>query len=349
LVSASWVTTRPHTVPPLPLYAQPIYEAVNPLYPDQLANPHQIYEGLNAVRWRSEGAPFNGGLQQPVSVPNPQGAIQFQAIGLAEIHGAGEGSVDLRMRMGIDPTGGNSPDSPSVVWSAANAPTAFTRFAVSAPAAVDTVTLFLRATLNTPGVRVTVVWDAAQAQNAGLDNGGFEGPFVAQSTLTVPEGWSAYYEDSGNSPLSGRDVYTVYAAWSGDGGSSWSAATPVVANRDISGGTTGAMRPDVYPVITTATEPASVAFFYVYEAGDPPAGTSFLRFGRPTVTTCELGSTACGDPPGRPLMPRNVVRPGYRLLVAPDPFHQERAMLIWDALQTDYASKDVYATYVALR
>ena len=259
------------------------------------------------------------------------------------------GAADLSLRVGIDPTAGSNPDSPDVVWSAPATPSSFTRFDVSAPAAGATATLFLHATLNTSDAPVTVVWDAAGAQNADLNNGSFEGSFTTQSTLIVPESWSAYYEDSGNSPISGRDVYTVHAAWSSDGGGSWSAATEVATNREVSGGTTGAIRPAVFPRISTATNPASVTFFYIYEAGDPPAGTSFLRFGRPTMTVCELGTSECSEPPGTPLMPRNVVRPSRQLLLAPDPFHQERAMLIWDSLQADYESKDVYATYVTVR
>jgi len=344
-VYASWVTRRPNTAPPLPLYTQPIYEAVNPFYPNQIGNPDQIYHGLNAARWRSWGEPFNAGLQQTVNVPDPAGTIAFEVYGLAQMNGA----ADLTLRAGIDPTGGNNPDSPDVVWSAPATPSSFTRFSVSAPAVGGTATLFLHATLNTSDVPVTVVWDAAGAQNADLNNSSFEGPFSTQSTLTVPESWSAYYEDSGNSPISGRDVYTVQAAWSSDGGSSWSAATEVAANREVSGGTTGALGTSVFPVITTATEPPFVAFFYIYEAGDPPAGTRFLRFGRPTMIVCELGTSACDDPPGTPLLPRNVVRPSRQLLMASDPFHQERAMLIWDALQADYESKDVYATYVTVR
>ena len=103
------------------------------------------------------------------------------------------------------------------------------------------------------------------------------------------------------------------------------------------------------PVITTATQPPSVGLYNVYETGDPPAGTSFLRFGRPAMTVCELGTDECSDPPGAPLLARDIVRPSYRLFVAADPFDQERSLLIWDALQMDYTNKDVYATYVAVR
>jgi hypothetical protein len=251
--------------------------------------------------------------------------------------------------VGIDPTGGSSPTGASVAWSAPLTPAGFTRFTMSIPAAGERATLFLHATLDSEDIPATVVWDAVEAQNAVVENGSFEGPFVRQSTLTVPEGWVAYFEDGGNSPITGRDAYSVYGAWSRDGGASWSGAVPVAANRDATGSTTGAIGPDVYPVITTTTDPASVAFFYVYESGDPPAGTSFLRYGRPAMTTCALGTTDCSQPPGMPLLPRDVVRPSRRLLMAPDPFHQERSLLIWDALQADYESKDVYATYVAVR
>lgn len=344
-VYASWVTKRANTARPLPLYAQPIFEAVNPFYPDEIGNPHQIAQGLNAARWRSEAAPFQAGLRQTVHVPDPAGAIQLEAYGLAEMAGA----ADLTLRVGIDPTAGNSPDGGSVVWSAPQTPTSFSRFSVSAPAAGGTATLFLHATLDSNDTPATVVWDAVQTQNAAVENGSFEGPFVRQSTLTVPEGWAAYYEDGGNSPISGRDAYTVYGAWSRDGGASWSASLPVAANGDTTGSTTGAIGAEVYPVITTATEPPTVAFFYVYESGDPPAGTAFLRYGRPVMTTCTLGTTDCSTPPGTPLLARDAVRPSRRLLMAADPFHQERSLLIWDALQPDFASKDVYATYVAVR
>ncbi|MCA9946752.1 MAG: hypothetical protein KC449_24895, partial [Anaerolineales bacterium] len=64
---------------------------------------------------------------------------------------------------------------------------------------------------------------------------------------------------------------------------------------------------------------------------------------------CELGTTNCTDTPGLPLLPRNVVRPSTRLLAASDPFNADRAILVWDSLQTDIVSKDVYATYIVLR
>lgn len=344
-VYASWVTKRPFPDPPLSFYAQPLYEAVNPLFPNQIANPHHIYQGLNAVRWRSEDAPFDAGLRQTISIPDPSGAVTVAAWGLAEAtHGP-----DLSLRLGIDPTGGNNPDSPTMTWSAAAAPADFTQLSVTVPAQGGAATVFLRGTLNTATGSGTAVWDAITVQNGALTNGDFEGPFVLQDSLTVPEGWTAWYQDSGYAPTNGRDVYTVYAAWSDNGGSAWTGPEAVTANRDLSGGVTGAIRPDVTPLISLATEPPSVSFFYIYETGDPPPDTTFLRFGRPYQTQCELGTANCTDTPGSPLLPRNVVRPSIRLLAAADPFSPDRAVLLWDSLQTDTVNKDVYATYVVLR
>ncbi len=344
-VYASWVTKRPFPELPLPLYAQPIYEAANPLYPDQIANPDHIYEGLNAVRWRSENTPFDAGLMQSISVPDPNSTITFEAWGLAET----AVDADMSLQLGIDPTGDDNPDSPDVVWSDAAAPTSFTQFNVSVPAQGSTATIFLRGTLNTADVPGMAVWDSAVIQNGILVNGDFEGPFVLQDSITVPEGWTAWYQDSGNTSTGGHDVYTVYAAWADNGGSAWTGPEAVTVGRDLSGGTTGAIRPDVMPIISMATEPPSVSFFYIYETGDPPPDTAFLRFGRPYLTMCDLGTADCTDTPGAPLLPRNVVRPSYRLLVARDPFNPDRAILTWDSLQTDVTNKDVYTTYVVLR
>ena len=349
-VVASWVTFRDNTAPPVPRYAQPVYEAANPLYPTQIANPHHIYHSLNAVRWHSAGvppeaAPFSAGLKQTVSVPDPAGTVHFEAYGLLDAPAGATASL----RLGIDPTGGDNPESPDVAWTAPAAPGSFNRLSLDVPAAGNTATLFLHGTVDTEETPTTVVWDAATAGNADLANGSFEGAFVAQSTLTVPENWSAYYRDASNEPITGRDTYTAYAAWSADGGSTWSAPVVVTANRDQTGATTGALGPDVFPLVATDVQTPTVSFFYVYESGDPPPGTDFLRFGRPVMTTCALGTDDCTDPPGTPLLPRPVVRPSLALRLAPDPFHPARALMVWDALQTDYARHDIYATTVVAR
>ncbi len=344
-VYAAWVTERPNTALPPPPYAQPFFEAVNPLFPDQIANPDQIYHGLNAARLRTFDTPFSAGLRQTVIVPNPGGEISLSAWGLAETFGG----ADLTLRVGIDPAGGDNPNGESVVWSGPVNPAAFTEISVSASAAGSTATLFLHAELNTSDIPVTVVWDEVTIENGILINGDFEGPFLKDSSMSVPIWWLPYYRDRVNDPVAGRDVYTVHAAWSGDGGSAWVGPETVTANRSASGGITGAIRPDVAPIVSMATDPPSAGFFYIYETGDPPPGTTFLRFGRPYATMCTLGTTDCTDAPGLPVLPRNVVRPSYRLLLVRDPFNPDRAMLAWDSLQADIVKRDVYAGYLVLR
>ncbi|MCP4416059.1 MAG: hypothetical protein GY805_05530, partial [Chloroflexi bacterium] len=160
-VYATWVTKRPFPDPPIPLYAQPLYEAVNPLFPNQIANPSHIYEGLNAVCWRTENTPFDAGLMQIIPVTNSNDPITFTAWGLAET----TVDSDLTLRIGIDPSGGDNPDNPTVVWSDTAAPADFTQFSVTVPAQGSRATLFLRGTLNTADVPGTAVWDTATIQN----------------------------------------------------------------------------------------------------------------------------------------------------------------------------------------
>ncbi|MCC6604587.1 MAG: hypothetical protein IT327_15365 [Anaerolineae bacterium] len=342
---ASWVSERSSTIPASPPYQQPTFSAVNPLAPDQLANPHQIYHGVNAVRWSSEDTPFDAGLRQTIAITDTTDTIIVTAQGLAET----AVPTEMSLQLGLDPIGGSNPDSPDVIWSAPDAPVSFTQFSVSAPAQGNTATVFLRGTFNGSNVAGTAVWDAVTIQNGSGTNLDFESSFVTQDSLTVPEGWTAWYQDSGSGPTNGHDAYTVYAAWSDDGGSNWAGPVAVTANNDATGSTTGAIRSNVTPIIAAATEPPSVSFFYVYAAGDPPSDTTFLRFGRPYQTQCELGTTNCTDTPGIPLLEHSAVRPSYHLLAAPDPFNSNRAALVWDSLQTDTINKDVFATYAVLR
>lgn len=344
-VYAAWVGKRPNANPPAPTYSQPLYEAVNPLFPDQVANPNQIFAGLNAVRWGSQATPFAAGLMQTVSIPDPAGWLSLSAQGLAETAGA----ADFTLRLGLDPTGGVDPAGPNVIWSTGSQPINFSPFTLAAPATGGSATVFLEATQNTADSPATAIWDAVEMQNGDLLNGSFEGPFVSQSTMTVPESWTAYYRDSGNAPAAGRDVYTVYAAWSSDGGSTWSAPAVITENRDTSGSITGAIRPAVYPLISMATDPPSASFVFIYETGDPPPYTGFLRFGRPYLVRCELATTDCTDSPGESLLPRLVIRPAFSLSLFPDPFNSDRAVMAWDSLQEDMVNKDVHLSTLVMR
>jgi hypothetical protein len=348
-VTAAWTTRQPAPEPPPPAYAAPVIEAANPLYPDALGNPQDIYQGLQAVRVRTEETPFAAGLRQTTAVTDPVGLLQLRAYARAE---TSDGAA-LSMRIGLDPTGGTDPGGASVLWSAVEGAGPFRELAVDAPAAGPTATVFLDAALDggsdAAGVAAVIAWDAVTLGNSALANGDFEGPFIPQSNFSVPAGWTAYYADAGTAPPPARDRYRVYAAWSSDGGLTWSAPAVVAENKDATGAVTGAIRPDVYPFVSIETAPPAAAYFYVYEAGDPPPGTGLLRFGRPHFVQCTLGTADCEPQEGERLLPASTARPGYGLLLTADPFSPTRGLLAWDALQTDYAGRDVYATYLVLR
>lgn len=341
---AAWVTVEPAGQPTNPPYNQPIYAAANPLYPHAIANPQYLYSGLNATTWGTRQTPFQAGLYQTFTVANPGQPVTVSAHGLADA----AATADFTLRLGLDPTGGTNAAASTVLWSDAETPTSFQPFSLTTPTSSPQVTVFLSAELNTPDVPATAIWDAAASDNGSLTNGDFEGAFVPQSTLTTPDGWTAYYEDSHNLP-GGRDLYTVYAVWSADGGDSWSTPARISENRESSGSVTGALQNTVYPLLALTTEPASVTFTYIYEAGDPALGSQQRRFGRPFTTQCELGTNTCTDSPGTPLLSRGVVRPASHLLVVHDLVASNRAVMVWGSLQLDYRTCDILATYLALR
>ncbi len=340
----SWVERAPG-VPANEIDAlMPAYEVVNPLAPEQLANPDQIYAGLNATRWHSDDNPYDAGLKQTVAV-NGSVTIAAQAKALAD------DGANLQLRLGLDPTGGSDPDSDSVIWSESIInPADFTQLTVSATAN-GAVTVFLRATQDTTGVTAVAIWDDVQISGGGgILNPGFEEGFETQGTFdNIPSGWTPFFDDfyaSGiDSAAVQRDLYTIYAAWSADRGVTWSEKTAIITNEDPAAGITGAIGPSVFPAINTDTDPDTVTFFYVYESGDPPANTGFLRYGRPYAVQCDIGGDSCSD--GQPLFSRNAVQPTIRLQVAQSP-GDSAVTLVWDALQADYENKDIYAALVSL-
>lgn len=349
-MAASWVERFEDTTPPEIDTLIPIYEIVNPLYPDQLANPDQIYDGLNATRWHGNIDPYDAGLQQTISVDSSSLTIQAQVKVIADTN------ANPQMQIGIDPNGGTDPSSPDVIWSAPLAgPSDFMPISVSANIPGGTATLFLRTSQDVPGAAAVAIWDAVTVitGEADIQNPSFEGAFHTQGVVeNIPDGWAAFYNDTYTSDIDSgatiRDTYRVYGAWSEDRGVTWSEKQEITENTDLAAGTIGALRPMAYPAITTRTEPDSIAFFYIYESGDPPANTSFLRYGRPYVTRCEAGTTNCTDTPGEPIFPRDLVRPTINLAAVQDHTSHDQVVLVWDALQADYESKDIHMTILSL-
>ena len=295
--------------------------------------------------------PFDAALMQSIPVSDTQAALTATAYGLVEtavVHpGYGRGYLSASRHR---PAGRRRPHSPEVIWSAPAAPHIFEPLTLTVQPQGETATLFLRGTLNTPQVLGTAVWDQRDTWKTGSCKMAALKPL---SSTRTPSPFPKVGQPGSRTaaPACPQDgmFTTVYAAWSADGGGNWTGPAPVTGNHDASVGTTGAIGATTVPLITPQTETPSVSFVTIYESGDPPPGTTFLRFGRPVLTLCDLGSTNCTDSPGAPLLPRQVVRPSSNLRIARDPFNDGRALLAWNSLQTDLHHKDVYATYLVLR
>lgn len=345
-LAAAWVSHIPAPPPP-PVPVPPTYTAVNPLAPFAVVHPERVYDPFNAARLYTGDAVFDGGLYQSVYVA-PGTAVAFSAYGRAwsSDEGAPLTSVNpanLRLQIGLDPAGGTNPDGAGVLWSSeANPLNQYAPFTVSGTAVSNRVTLFLRARPDAIRAHNEAIWDGAELSGGALVNGRMD-----TFTDGIPDGWTPFYEDSGAGGAPPRDRYTAYAAWSADGGQIWSGPIPVSENRLPGQGLTGALGPDAYPFLSAAGTEPTLHVFAIYESGDPPPGTTFIRYGRPVVVGCELAAGTCDEPPGVVLAADTP--PAADLILAAHPLQARRALLAWSGLQTDYVSRDVYAAMVALR
>ncbi len=338
---ASWVTFRPNPNPSTPLFSAPIFEQANPLYPSEIGNPNHIHSGLNATRWKNDPLrpkPYSAGLHQVVSVSSGT-PIQFSAWGIG----------NSNIRIGIDPTGGTDSNSTTITWSASNTSASFTEFSISTIANSSQVTVFLEGSFSESDSASITVWDSAKLQGSSLANAGFEGTFSSQNSLQIPDGWTAYLEDGSFAPATADAIYTVLTAWSSDGGVSWTAPIEVVQNRETSGSLSGAIPSNVFPLISAETETPTVSFIYLYAAGNPPANSEFIRFGRPHLAQCDLISAECSPSPGSSLLERDIVRPVTQLVTAKDVFDPSRDSIVWTSRQSDTISHDIFATHLVLR
>ena len=338
---ASWVTFRPNPNPPTPLFSAPIFEPANPLYPTEIGNPSHLHSGLNAARWKNDPLrpkPYSAGLYQTVAVGSGS-PIRLAAWGIG----------DSNKRIGIDPTGGSDSNSASIIWSASSMSNQFTEFSVSTLANGSQITVYLEGIFSESETSAMTVWDSVDLQGGSLINAGFEGSFASQNGQQIPNGWTAYFEDGSFAPVTADAIYTVYSSWSSNGGASWSAPIEVIQNRETSGSLSGAIPLDVFPLISAETENPTVSFVYLYAAGNPPADSEFIRFGRPYMAQCDLISAECSQSPGDPLLEREIVRPVTQLVSAKDALDSGRATIVWTSRQSDTVSHDIFATNLVLR
>ncbi|MCP4424859.1 MAG: hypothetical protein GY803_10230 [Chloroflexi bacterium] len=260
--------------------------------------------------------------------------------------------ANMRVQICIDPTGGVDIYSPAVVCSGVNnSLDAWSSIGFSAIAQANNATIFLRSQPDLPRAINNVYWDNVQISGGALLNPGLDGdsgtffPWNGIQELKVAEGWQPFYiEDPPSTVGTGR--YVVHTAWSNDDGLSWSNSANVAINATSTHDKTGAFGTEVYPFINIDHQYA--AFFFMFEEGDPmPGQEDMKRFGRPSLTVCELGETKC-DPwrSGARLFPNDVNRPAVSLIASAD--SMGHVIIGWDAYQSSRAkSKDVYTAILS--
>ena len=120
--------------------------------------PTRVHSGERALQWFKSYATFWAGAYQQVNVPE-NAQLRFSAYGFgwscADWEMCRDASsyepANMRMRIGIDPTGGTSPWSASIVWSPTASPVwAWEYFQVEATAQGGTITVFLYANPDWP-------------------------------------------------------------------------------------------------------------------------------------------------------------------------------------------------------
>jgi hypothetical protein len=318
---------------------------------------NRIQAGTNAQQYFTRFAVHSAGVYQQVDVTG--GQLTLTAWGQVwssdepcQPPDASCNPTEMRLQVGLDPTGGLNPASSQVVWSgAANPVDAYQPLSVSTAAAGPLATVYLKSNPLQPRSHNDVYWDSVTLSGGVLVNGGFETGFPEYNgigELKVAEGWHPFYIEDGVTGVS-EGWYTVYAAWSENGGQTWSEATVILHNQE-GGRRSGKFSGAAYPIIALESEPGpTVNFLVVYEEGDPPPQQpDALRYGRPRLAVCPLGETKCSASPGLRLLPNQAARPTVHLAVAVSP-ERQRGALAWDAWQPGETAKDVYATALRLQ
>lgn len=154
-----WVTTSPRT--------QPWMNFIPTGFPHTgiFKTPAESTQSLHIARG---GATFTAAVYQTVTVPENANVIG-SAWGYMERRAGNADSVPgAQFRIGIDPTGGNNPLSPSIIWSpTVNRADEWVQATVEATAQGTRVTLFLYATQTQPSDPNGIYWDSARLSVGG--------------------------------------------------------------------------------------------------------------------------------------------------------------------------------------
>lgn len=198
---------------------------VNPEYKPAEANApgNRVNSGQRASQYFSFWSTHKAGLRQTVTVPH-NALVEFSILGQAWMTESDSSLVSdysgsANMRVGIDPSGGSNPYSPSVVWSEYKHPfDSYQPFSVRAQAQGETVTVF---TFSAPSVNpnspdygfkhTDIYWDDASLIVVGA---GSAAPVAPPSSgdgtgSTVPVAVPRYVPVPTSTPDAEGVIYTV--------------------------------------------------------------------------------------------------------------------------------------------
>ncbi|MBZ0298241.1 MAG: LysM peptidoglycan-binding domain-containing protein [Anaerolineae bacterium] len=168
-VAQGWTPWHIPAAPDAPSYAnrQPEYE---PAAPDT----SRIMEGSDAQRISSFFATHDGGVYQRVTGVAPGTPLQFSVYAYVwsttfDNVDSSEENGDVFVQVGIDPTGGTDPESTVIAWSPAGVEQydAYNEYTVSAEAAGDAVSVFVRTIIDVPVKNNDIYLDQAALTASG--------------------------------------------------------------------------------------------------------------------------------------------------------------------------------------
>lgn len=152
-------------------------------------------EGASVVQINCDNATCAAALYQPVNV---EAGATVQASAWAQLFTCNVpentdtclSSADFgaQTRIGIDPTGGNNPSNPAIIWSEWAQPhSEWQQMSVSTTATANTVTLFLYSSQGTPATRNSTFWDQASMQASGAVAPAQAAPLPTEAPAAAPE------------------------------------------------------------------------------------------------------------------------------------------------------------------
>jgi LysM repeat protein len=137
----------------------------------QTKTGNRVKDGSSAQRIYTENATFTGGIFRILSDVKVGAKVRFSAWGQSwstndESPISARPSTDIKLKIGIDPTGGNngqaSPLNGQVIWSEEHdAKDSFTQFSVETEAKSTTVIVYMYSTMKDPVRHNEVYWDGA--------------------------------------------------------------------------------------------------------------------------------------------------------------------------------------------